>query len=66
MEGTEFEKVQRGSTRFVSGVVNKNSIKHIKHLISEPFTMIINQSLNRGVFPDNLKIAKVKPLIKKR
>ena len=45
--------------------ISNKSIKHIKHLISEPLTMIINQSLNRGVFPDNLKIAKVKPLFKK-
>ena len=40
-------------------------IKSLKDEISEPLTIIINQSLNTGVFPDKLKVAKVKPLFKK-
>ena len=31
----------------------------------DPLTVIINQSLCTGVFPDNLKLAKVVPLFKK-
>ena len=33
--------------------------------IARPLTLIINQSLSTGVFPDKLKIAKVIPLYKK-
>lgn len=45
--------------------ISNKSIKHVKHLLVDPLTLIINQSLSTGVFPDNLKIAKVKPLYKK-
>ena len=40
-------------------------IKSIINEISMPLTIIINQSLVTGIFPDELKIAKVKPLHKK-
>ena len=44
------------------------SMKLIKKLIpclAEPLTLIINQSLTTGIFPNKLKIAKVVPLYKK-
>ena len=41
------------------------SNKIIKNEISKPFTLIINQMLESGFFPDSLKIAKVIPLYKK-
>ena len=34
-------------------------------LISSPITLIWNQSLSTGIFPDRLKIAKIIPLLKK-
>ena len=34
-------------------------IKHIQGIIAEPLTIIINQMLNTGIFPDSLKISKV-------
>ena len=34
-------------------------IKHSFHLISAPLTNIINLSLQKGIFPDKLKFAKV-------
>ena len=40
-------------------------LKSIKCEISKPLTIIINQSLETGIFPDALKVAKVKPLFKK-
>lgn len=40
-------------------------LKQIKNDIAEPLTLIINQSLTTGIFPDNLKIAKIIPLFKK-
>ena len=50
-----------------SGVddVSYKVIKHIQEIIAEPFTIIINQMLNTGLFPDSLKISKVSPLFKK-
>ena len=39
-------------------------IKSSFHLISSPLANIINQSLQKGVFPDKLKIAKVIPVYK--
>ena len=40
-------------------------LKRIKHTILNSLTLIINQSLNTGIFPENLKQAKVLPLFKK-
>ena len=40
-------------------------LKSIKHIILEPRTLIINQMINTGLFPDKLKIAKVIPIYKK-
>ena len=40
-------------------------LKSIKAEISTAITHIINQSLNTGTFPDNLKLAKVIPIHKK-
>ena len=37
----------------------------VKNLISLPLSIIINQTLNTGIFPDTLKVAKVRPLYKK-
>ena len=41
-------------------------LKLIKNEICESVTLIINQSLTTGIFPNKLKIAKVIPLLKKR
>ena len=40
-------------------------IKSTSSLIYKPLTIIINQSLKTGIFPDKVKIAKVLPLYKK-
>ena len=39
-------------------------LKHIKHEISKPVTLILNQCLTMGIFPDILKIAKMVPIYK--
>ena len=39
-------------------------LKEIKHSIIRPLTLLINQSLHTGVFPDALKIAKITPVYK--
>ena len=41
-------------------------IKSIKFDILDSLTLIINQSLMSGIFPDKVKLAKVIPLYKKR
>ena len=37
----------------------------LQHTIVKPITLIINQSLNTGIFPSKLKVAKVIPIFKK-
>ena len=40
-------------------------IKIVKLILVRPITIIVNQMLNTGVFPDKLKIAKINPIYKK-
>ena len=40
-------------------------LKTVSAEIYETLTLIINQSLSTGIFPDKLKIAKIKPIFKK-
>ena len=58
------DKLQSKSSCGIDGMSTK-LIKILKLEISKPLTLIINQSLNTGIFPDQLKIAKVIPLYKK-
>ena len=39
-------------------------LKDIKNVIGKALTLIINQTINTGIFPDTLKIAKITPLHK--
>ena len=45
--------------------ISTKLLKEIENDISRPLSIIINQSLCTGIFPDKLKIAKVIPLYKK-
>ena len=40
-------------------------LKYLSPALLKPLTLIINQSLITGLFPEKLKIAKVQPLFKK-
>ena len=42
--------------------ISMRIIKHSFHLISAPLTDIINLSLQKGTFPDKLKLTKVIPI----
>ena len=63
-------------TKIINNFPNKSSagydgislkvLKWISPAIVKPLTIIINQSLLTGIFPDALKIAKVLPLYKKQ
>ena len=44
--------------------MSTNLLKSIKHGISKPVTLIINQCLPNGIRPNKLKLAKVNPIIK--
>ena len=44
--------------------ISMRVIKHSFHLISVPLTTIINLSLEKGIFPDKLKLTKVIPIYK--
>ena len=48
----------------VDNISNK-LLKFVKSVISKPLSIIINQMLKLGIFPDSLKISKVVPLHKK-
>lgn len=47
----------------IDGISTK-AVKSVKKLIVIPLTKCINDCLNRGVFPDSLKIARVSPILK--
>ena len=57
-------KMDNKSSSGYDGLSNK-IIKTIKNEISKPLTLIINQMITSGIFPDDLKIAKIIPLYKK-
>ena len=44
---------------------SNKTLKYLKNVISAPLTIIINQMLNSGIFPDAIKVSKVIPLYKK-
>ena len=50
-----------------SGIDNISNklLKQIKHIIVQPLTLIINQSLTSGIYSDKFKISKITPLHKK-
>ena len=45
-------------------VLSLNLLKDIKLELANPITLIINQTLSTGIFPDKLKIAKITPIHK--
>ena len=57
-------KMDNKSSLGYDGLSNK-IIKTIKNEISKPFTLIIDQMIKSGIFPDSLNIAKIIQLYKK-
>ena len=45
--------------------ISNKLLKSLQEVISKSLTLIINQSLNTGIFPQKLKLAKVIPIYKK-
>ena len=58
------DKLKNKSTSGHDNLSNK-LLKTIKNEIAEPLSIMINEALNTGIFPDELKIAKVLPIHKK-
>ena len=65
-EVDELNIIDKLPSKASSGVdgISPILLKHIKNEISRPVTLILNQCLTNGVFPDKLKIAKVVPIHK--
>ena len=57
-------KLKNKNSSGVDEISNK-LLKAIGTELAKPLTIIINQCLLTGIFPDLLKIAKVKPLFKR-
>ena len=45
--------------------LSNNIIKFLEPLLCAPLTLLINQSLKTGIFPDKLKLARISPIYKK-
>lgn len=45
--------------------ISTKLVKSVKEVLIKPVTLIINQMITTGIFPDKLKIAKVIPIYKK-
>ena len=61
---TLISNLQNKTSSGMDGISNK-LLKRIKHIIVQPLTLIINQSLTSGIYPDKFKISKITPLHKK-
>ena len=61
--GKIFDKIKQKNS---SGhdQISTSLLKNVKSIIIKPITIIINQCLKTGIFPDDLKIAEVIPLFK--
>ena len=57
-------KLKSKSSSGLDGI-SANLLKNMSEIISSTLTIIINQSLTTGIFPDRLKCAKVVPIYKK-
>ena len=59
--------IKKLKIKFSSGLdcISNNLIKHVSDVISKPLTLIVNQMLITGIFPNKLKTSKVIPIFKK-
>ena len=59
--------IKQSNSKTSSGYdgISNNLLKKIKFAISTPLTLIINQSLNTGIYPDKFKCTKITPIHKK-
>ena len=55
---TLITNLQNKTSSGIDNISNK-LLKQIKHIIVQPLTLIINQSLTSGIYPDKFKISKI-------
>ena len=53
-------------TSFGHDGISTNLLKQLEPIIVGPLTLVINQSLNCGIFPEKFKLSKITPVYKKR
>ena len=61
---TTVDKLENKTSCGHDGISNK-LLKCIKHELSKSLTLIINQMLTAGIFPESLKLSKITPMYKK-
>ena len=58
------ENLENKNSSGYNGISNK-LLKSIKCSVRKPLTIIINQMITKGIFPDAFKVSKVTPIFKK-
>ena len=57
-------KLKNKSSYGYDTISNKH-IKYARNILSRPLTLLINQCIHTGIYPDQLKLSRVKPLHKR-
>ena len=57
------DRLKHKSNKGIDGISN-NLLKTSKYVFAKPLTLIINQMLSSGIFPEQLKVSKIIPLHK--
>ena len=58
------DRLENKSSSGHDGISNK-LLKLVKNELKKPLTLIINQMITTGIFPESFKILKITPLYKK-
>ena len=45
--------------------ISKKHIKYVRNILSRPLTLLIKQCIHTGIYPEQLKLSRVKPLHKR-
>ena len=56
---------RKNKSSYGTDEISNKLLKSIKNEICKPVTLIINQSITTGIFPNAFKTSKVKPIYKK-
>ena len=56
-------KLKNKSRGGYDNISNKH-IKYVKNALAKPLTLLVNQCLQSGIYPSQLKLSRVKPLFK--